>query len=303
MTSRYIAIDWGSTNLRAWLYQDGQCLDSRQSEAGITRLNGRTPAAVLETITTGWRAPDTPVLMAGMVGSDAGWKTAPYLPCPVALSDIATRLTPVVDNVWIVPGLSTGEAAHPNVMRGEETQLLGACQVRPAAYYVMPGTHCKWVSVQGQQVTDFHTVMTGELHYLLMSHSLLGKGLPEQVLSQQAFDDGLENGLNNPALLARLFEVRAAHVLGTLPREAVSDYLSGLLIGAEVATMTRNMDRDPTITLVAGSGLIWRYRRAFTALGYSAQAISGDEAFQAGIRSIADAVAHSTSADSHPARG
>lgn len=78
MTARYIAIDWGSTNLRAWLYQGDHCLDSRQSEAGVTRLNGKSPAAVLAEVTTDWREENTPVVMAGMVGSNVGWKVAPY---------------------------------------------------------------------------------------------------------------------------------------------------------------------------------------------------------------------------------
>ncbi|STI82190.1 2-dehydro-3-deoxygalactonokinase [Escherichia coli] len=82
MTARYIAIDWGSTNLRAWLYQGDHCLESRQSEAGVTRLNGKSPAAVLAEVTTDWREENTPVVMAGMVGSNVGWKVAPYLSVP-----------------------------------------------------------------------------------------------------------------------------------------------------------------------------------------------------------------------------
>ncbi len=88
MTARYIAIDWGSTNLRAWLYQGDHCLDSRQSEAGVTRLNGKSPAAVLAEVTTGWREENTPVVMAGMVGSNVGWKVAPYLSVPASFSSI-----------------------------------------------------------------------------------------------------------------------------------------------------------------------------------------------------------------------
>ena len=90
MTSRYIAIDWGSTNLRAWLYQGEQCLESRQSEAGVTRLNGKSPEAVLAEVTHNWRESTTPVVMAGMVGSNVGWKVAPYLPVPAAFAALAS---------------------------------------------------------------------------------------------------------------------------------------------------------------------------------------------------------------------
>ncbi|EGT4951895.1 2-dehydro-3-deoxygalactonokinase [Cronobacter sakazakii] len=293
MTSRYIAIDWGSTNLRAWLYQSEQCLESRQSEAGVTRLNGRTPEAVLAQVTEGWRDDATPVVMAGMVGSNAGWKIAPYLPCPARFADIGSQLTTVAERVFIIPGLCVSRDDNRNVMRGEETQLLGARELAPAPLYIMPGTHCKWVQADAQQVNDFRTVMTGELHHLLLTHSLIGAGLPEQQPSADAFNAGLEQGAETDAPLTRLFEVRAAHVLGSLAREHVAEFLSGLLIGNEVASQLRHWqsDRHSPLTLVASPPLASRYQRALSLLGYTAQALEGDRAFQTGIRSLAHAVA------------
>ena len=292
MTSRYIAIDWGSTNLRAWLYQDEQCLESRQSEAGVTRLNGKSPEAVLAEVTQNWRDGATPVVMAGMVGSNVGWKIAPYLPVPAHFSAIGEQLTSVDDNVWIIPGLCVSRDDNHNVMRGEETQLLGARTLSPSSVYVMPGTHCKWVQADAEQIHDFRTVMTGELHHLLLTLSLVGAGLPAQETSPAAFTAGLERGLASPDVLPKLFEVRASHVLGNLPREQVSEFLSGLLIGAEVATMRDFVPSGQAITLVAGSALTSRYQQAFHAIGRDVAAISGDTAFQAGIRSIAHAVAN-----------
>ncbi|ELY5939487.1 2-dehydro-3-deoxygalactonokinase [Cronobacter malonaticus] len=293
MTSRYIAIDWGSTNLRAWLYQDEQCLESRQSEAGVTRLNGRTPEAVLAQVTEGWRDDATPVVMAGMVGSNAGWKIAPYLPCPARFADIGSQLTTVAERAFIIPGLCVSREDNRNVMRGEETQLLGARELAPAPLYIMPGTHCKWVQADAQQVNDFRTVMTGELHHLLLTHSLIGAGLPEQQQSADAFNAGLEQGAETDAPLTRLFEVRAAHVLGSLAREQVAEFLSGLLIGNEVASQLRHWQPDSKqpLTLVASPSLASRYQRALSLLGYTAQALEGDRAFQTGIRSLAHAVA------------
>ena len=292
MTSRYIAIDWGSTNLRAWLYQGEQCLDSRQSEAGVTRLNGKSPEAVLAEVTHNWREGATPVVMAGMVGSNVGWKIAPYLPVPAAFAAIGEQLTSVGDNIWIIPGLCVSRNDNHNVMRGEETQLLGARTLSPSSVYVMPGTHCKWVQADAEHIHDFRTVMTGELHHLLLTHSLVGAGLPEQDASPEAFAAGLERGIASPAVLPQLFEVRASHVLGTLPRTQVSEFLSGLLIGAEVASLSEQFAGQQTITLVAGSSLTSRYRQAFNAIGRDVAAVEGDTAFQAGIRSIAHAVAN-----------
>ncbi|MBM7355381.1 2-dehydro-3-deoxygalactonokinase [Lelliottia amnigena] len=292
MTSRYIAIDWGSTNLRAWLYQDDRCLESRQSEAGVTRLNGKSPEAVLAEVTAGWRDSTTPVVMAGMVGSNVGWKIAPYLPVPAHFSAIGEQLTSVGDKIWIIPGLCVSRDDNHNVMRGEETQLLGARSLSPSSVYVMPGTHCKWVLADGEKIHDFRTVMTGELHHLLLRHSLVGAGLPEQKNAPDAFTAGLERGLASPAVLPQLFEVRASHVLGNLPREEVSEFLSGLLIGAEVASMRDFIAHEQAITIVAGSSLTSRYQQAFSAIGRNVATVAGDTAFQAGIRSIAHAVAN-----------
>ncbi|HGY2797125.1 TPA: 2-dehydro-3-deoxygalactonokinase [Citrobacter amalonaticus] len=292
MTARYIAIDWGSTNLRAWLYQGDKCLESRQSEAGVTRLNGKSPEAVLAEVTQNWRDSVTPVVMAGMVGSNVGWKIAPYLSVPASFAAIGQQLTPVGDNVWIIPGLCVSRDDNHNVMRGEETQLLGARTLSPSSVYVMPGTHCKWVQADAEQIHDFRTVMTGELHHLLLQHSLVGAGLPEQQTSSDAFAAGLARGIDSPAVLPQLFEVRASHVLGNLPREQVSEFLSGLLIGAEVASMRDFIAHEQTITIVAGASLTSRYQQAFHAMGRDVSAVPGDTAFQAGIRSIAHAVAN-----------
>lgn len=301
MTARYIAIDWGSTNLRAWLYQGDTCLESRQSEAGVTRLNGKSPAAVLAEVTDGWRDGETMVVMAGMVGSNVGWKNVPYLSVPVRFADIGHQLTAVADNVWIIPGLSVSREDNRNVMRGEETQLLGARTLSPSSVYVMPGTHCKWVHADSAQIHDFRTVMTGELHHLLMHHSLIGAGLPAQEASPDAFAAGLERGLASPDVLSKLFEVRAAHVLGNLPREQVSEFLSGLLIGAEVASQSDFIAGEQAITLVAGSSLTARYRQAFSAIGRDVRAVEGDTAFQAGIRFIIQS-ASLLAAPAHPSR-
>ncbi|MBA7849255.1 2-dehydro-3-deoxygalactonokinase [Enterobacter cloacae] len=292
MTSRYIAIDWGSTNLRAWLCQGEQCLESRQSAAGVTRLNGKSPEAVLAEVTQNWRDSATPIVMAGMVGSNVGWKIAPYLPVPAHFSAIGEQLTSVGDNIWIIPGMCVSRDDNHNVMRGEETQLLGARTLSPSSVYVMPGTHCKWVQADAEQIHDFRTVMTGELHHLLLAHSLVGAGLPEQAPSAAAFSAGLARGIASPDVLPQLFEVRASHVLGNLPREQVSEFLSGLLIGAEVASMREFVGREQAVTIVAGAALTSRYEQAFRAIGRDVSTVSGDTAFQAGIRSIAHAVAN-----------
>lgn len=292
MSESYIAIDWGSTNLRAWLYLEGVCIDSQKSEAGVTRLNDQTPQQVFQRLMAPWQQHNVPVVMAGMVGSNAGWLSVPYLSCPTRLTEIGKHLTRVEAaepfSAWIVPGLSIEQTDNCNVMRGEETQLIGAYSEAPSSLYLMPGTHSKWVYAEGNRVLDFRTVMTGELHHLLMTHSLIGVGLCEQQPSPQAFQQGLALGFADDNIIRCLFETRAAHVLGRLEKSAVSDWLSGLLIGNEVAQMQRHypVSARESITLIGSSALTTRYELALQQAGLRWQQLDGDRAFQSGIRSI-----------------
>jgi 2-dehydro-3-deoxygalactonokinase len=196
-------------------------------------------------------------------------------------------------NVRIIPGICIEREDNVNVMRGEETQLAGAYVTHPAEFYLLPGTHSKWVRLEGDSVMDFSTVMTGELHYLLLNHSLVGSGLPEQIADNTAFTQGMEQGFYDTSLLRRLFEVRAARVLGKLAKTSVSDWLSGLLIGHEVAQMQQHysLGRDNAPLILVGSPtLTQRYLPALNMAGLKAQVIEGDVAFQAGIRSIVNAL-------------
>lgn len=282
----YIAVDWGSTHLRAWHVQQNEIKNQLQVAMGVTRLGSTNAAEVFAQYIAPWRdALDVPVVMAGMIGSEAGWKSVPYVSCPVSLVSLAQHLCPVGEQIWIVPGLKVEEADVSNVMRGEETQLLGASQLSPSSWYVMPGTHCKWVQMNEGQVVHFETVMTGELHHLLMTHSLLGAGLPQQESDEAAFEQGVQKGLQSPSILPRLFETRAAWVLNSLPRASVSDFLSGLLIGAEVAAQCHAW-QPSSVTLVGNQSLTTRYQQALSRAGIGVQCCDGDAAFLKGVRSI-----------------
>lgn len=283
----YIAVDWGSTQLRGWLIRDGECVETKQLPLGISRLNGQAPADIFRQHLAPWRGDRAlPVVMAGMIGSDAGWYPVPYLACPAAIDAPGRQLFSVAENVWIVPGLKVEQAGDYGVMRGEETQLLGAGQIAPADCYIMPGTHSKWVRVERGVVQHFSTAMTGELHHLLLSQSLIGRQLPEQRPDDAAFELGLEKGMASP-LAAELFGARAARLLGALAPASVSDYLSGLLIGAEVAAFCDRY-RSAAVTLVGDPALTARYRRAMSAQGRVVQSCSGDEAFLSGMVRIID---------------
>lgn len=296
MDKSYIAIDWGSTNLRAWLYLRGECVDMLRSEVGVTRFNGQSAQQVFQQVIAPWREQqqqyDLPVLMAGMIGSNAGWISVPYLACPTRLTQVSRQLTCVAEaepiRAWIIPGLCVDKPDNRNVMRGEETQLIGAYSERPSSVYLLPGTHSKWVQMQSDQVMDFRTMMTGELHYLLLNNSLVGAGLEAQLPDNTAFIDGLTQSFNDSNIMRCLFETRAAHVLGRLKRTSVGDWLSGLLIGNEIMQMQQQypLAAGECITVIGNPKLVERYTQGLEMAGMLYQVLDGDQAFQAGIMSI-----------------
>lgn len=300
MSENFIAIDWGSTNLRAWLYVQGLCVDFLSSESGVTRLQGQTPQQVFSHLMQPWFQDygDLPAIMAGMVGSNARWQVVPYLSCPVALGEVTQHLTtirsPNSSVIHIIPGLCINRPDNSNVMRGEETQIIGAHQLHKSSRYLMPGTHSKWVQMSGDYVDDFRTVITGELHYLLLQHGLIGIGIGEQHVSQDAFQQGLDIGFNDAGVIRNLFEVRAAHLLGKRSKGTVSDWLSGVLIGNEIAQMqqTYALHASDNVTLIGSPKLNERYATALNFAGIAYQTIDGDIAFQTGIRSIANALGY-----------
>lgn len=282
-----IALDWGSSQLRAYRFDTaGHIAEQRVSVDGASQLSGGAPAFAdaLRALAADWLGPGTPVLACGMVGSAHGWREAAYVPCPVALDALHERLVEVAADdglvVRIVPGLSTRSAdGRPDVMRGEETQLCGLLEAAPAlaarACVVMPGTHSKWVRLQDGRVAGYATRMTGELYALLREKSVLARLMPERATAGHdaaAFDRGVDVALRagGADLAHLLFGVRALGLFGELAPASAPDYLSGLLIGTEIASARAEM-QDVPVALVGEAALCERYARALVASGAAAQ--------------------------------
>ena len=297
MVSRYLAADWGSTNLRLWLVDDGIAVKSAASPFGITRMQGQSFPAVLQGLMQQMQISPSEVsriYIAGMAGSNVGWRQADYLSCPISLNALSTSLTSV-DPGWpaqagIIPGVCVPGPDNADVMRGEETQLLGALQDAATALFILPGTHSKWALVHNDIIHSFTTVMTGELFDVLRHHSLLGRGLPDAPPHAASFDNGVRAGLAASDTMTELFSVRARYILRHLPQEQVSDYLSGLLIGSEVRDMRKRFDISETmpITLVGSAALFTRYARALQLAGIPFATQDADTAILNGIRKIHD---------------
>ena len=270
MTAALIGIDWGTTHRRAALIGvDGELIAERSDGEGALACKGRFGAS-LAALIAGWPQAESglPVVMAGMVGSAIGWQTVPYLEADTPLSALARHLVPVAEapagRRWsIVPGYCLrGEAGAVDVMRGEETQLFGALNLLgPGASdgcYVLPGTHSKWVRLQGGRITELRTYMTGELFALLRQHGTLASAMQtpvadapgalrhDSVADDPDFLQGVARAAAGPALSHALFGARARVVTGAMAPGAAAAHVSGLLIGAEWADARRHgLDGEP----------------------------------------------------------
>lgn len=289
-----IALDWGTSSLRASLVgDDGRILDTRIEQWGIMQLPHGDFAEAYHAITAQWLGHDVQAIAAGMVGSANGWLTAPYCPAPAGADDLAAALT-VVPGVplSIVPGVAT-EGERPDVMRGEETQVIGALAQHPQlaaqSLIVLPGTHSKWVHVTTGSIRDFATYMTGELFAVLRDHSILGRVAVAPHLDTgdgaEAFTRGVLAAQDAPGGLSPLlFSARALVLADRLAASACMEYLSGLLIGDELRCGLLRDGRPAA--LVGDPALCNRYASAFQLLGIPAvQVIHG--AADAGLWTIA----------------
>lgn len=282
----FIAVDWGTTNRRAWRIESGEIAQEFEDARGVLSVEKPGfPAAVAEIRE---RLGDHPLLMAGMIGSNRGWVEAPYVPCPAGLDEVADTLCwAEPERTAIVPGLSSEEP--PDVMRGEEVQILGAIEtglVPADALVCHPGTHNKWVTLSAGRVERFRTVMTGELFNLLKSHSILSDLLAGEMTVGDAFCAGVRRGLEGIALAAELFSVRASVLLGKGRKEDAADYTSGLLIGADVGFGLK-MAPNAAIYVMGRPELTRLYAAALKVAGRQAIEIDGESAFLAGIKAIA----------------
>jgi 2-dehydro-3-deoxygalactonokinase len=291
--STLIGLDWGTTSCRAYLIgADGAVLERLADGPGILKVENGAFGAALDTMVGRWDA-KLPIILSGMIGSRQGWREAPYARCPAGADDIVKRLA-TIDHagraIALVPGLSTENGGMPDVMRGEEMQVFGALALseRDDGLFLLPGTHSKWVEVSGGRIVSFRTFMTGEVFGALKDHTILGR-LMNEGADPEGFARGVREGValgSAGALLNRLFATRTYGLMDKLSGAALSDYLSGLLIGAEVAEATRRTKSD--VTIIASPSLSQRYTDALTVLGHRS-ALAPDDCVAAGHWRVARA--------------
>jgi 2-dehydro-3-deoxygalactonokinase len=272
-----IAADWGTTNLRAFRFdRDGRVVDRRTAELGILRVADGRFAKALDNMLGDWLTarPAATVLLSGMIGSRQGWREAPYVDCPAGVDELAAEAVSLEDRaVWFVPGLAARDAAGtPDVMRGEETQILGALDTGGCGrrLFCLPGTHAKWALVEDGRILGFRTAMTGEVFAVLARHSILGRLMQGDAFDAAGFARGLDRADQPGGLLHHLFGVRSLGLLDEVAPTALRSYLSGLLIGHDVRHGLAAADGAAPVTLVGEPALNDLYA---TALGRRGRAV------------------------------
>ena len=305
MSGQFLALDWGTTNLRAWVADaDGRPLLRRDFPLGVAGLApGEAAQRFASEVRPAMAAEALPAVLCGMIGSQLGWQAVPYADCPASFAARTGALLQVHapgPPVWIVPGLRTQRAdgIGPDVMRGEETHIFGWAMSDPARQQgeqliCHPGTHAKWARLVDNRVENFVTAMTGELFALLRQHSVLR--VPAAVEDDGAFADGLRASGDGAALASRLFTARSRVVGGAMAAASAESYLSGLLIGAEVAATPALLGIGPgaSLAVIGDPALCARYARAMAFHGYQVRNFDGEQAVLAGLAAFYRGVAAS----------
>jgi 2-dehydro-3-deoxygalactonokinase len=277
---------------------NGRVLAETDSDDGIGSLKPGEHEAAFERLVADW--PEVPAIMAGMVGSRQGWREAVYVPCPATSEAIAggiLRFTTAKGRpVAIVPGVMVRSTDRDgDVIRGEETQIVGLLSREPEfdGVVVLPGTHSKWATVIGGGIADFQTFLTGEMFGLLANHSFLRHSVKEggeELSAQPDFALGLgRTVIDGLPFLAAIFSVRARQLLDGVPPEHNLAYLSGLVIGGEIAAArdSGRLWQGRTLRIIGSRSLARAYARAFELTGYEAEALDGADLVVAGLLKLA----------------
>ncbi len=274
--SDIICVDWGTTSFRAYLVRGGLVVAQTQGARGILTIEQGTHAAVLRGLLAELPcdAAALPIIMSGMIGSRQGWREAPYVAAPASMHEIAGSMMAWHEEglgpLSLIPGvMQEPEGGMPDVMRGEETQVFGALKLMgiTGGTFILPGTHSKCIDVRMGQLVSFRSFMTGEMFAALKDHTILGRLMMDGAPSGEGFRAGVlaaQDVGNAGDLLNAVFGTRTLGLFGRLPGHELADYLSGLLIGAELCAALGRGEEG----IVIGTGaLIARYVQAAALLG------------------------------------
>lgn len=294
-----ICVDWGSSNFRAFLLNaKGELIDSIYSDHGMLGIKPSEFEPILFELLNHW--PQTPIILAGMVGSLNGWRHTEYVACPVDVQALSTHLTQVENSqnrqIYIISGIEcTAKDAQYDVARGEETQIFGAMQLAGqelpyGSIFCLPGTHSKWMHIQHEKIINIITHMTGELFDILIKHSILApqKRMSDGHQNDEIFIKGIGCAMAGGGLAHHIFSARTNMLNGEISSTEVETYLSGILIGTEIKEMQHSLADLSHVYLVGNARLNRLYALALGQFNIASTAINGEKAAYTGMRLIAN---------------
>lgn len=289
-----IGIDWGTSNRRAYMLNAHGVLAVQHSdEAGILHVERDFEGSLKRLLET-LKVDRADVVMSGMVGSRNGWQEVPYLSVdrPISgLHDALVEIDSALPEVRcrIVPGYRFIDThGLPDVMRGEETQVLGALQLSAVdGWFLLPGTHSKWVLVESGRIVDLVTFMTGELFSLMSQHGTLARVMSEDRSVPEAFAAGVRASRHG-GFTHTAFCCRALVVTDRMPSEHTSSFLSGLLIGTELHEILKKAGDDIhlPVQVIGSPSLSARYLSALELVGIQACAWQPDSVYVAALKAL-----------------
>lgn len=274
-----IGVDWGTSTMRSYLIDNsGGIKKSIYSDNGILNLENKDYAAVLisQLNTLGVEGGVFPLILSGMITSKEGWMETPYIKCPASVENLSENMSllnhDVLGPVWFVPGVKQ-LSPEPDIMRGEETQLAGIGK-QGNILVILPGTHSKWVTLKDGTIQKFKTFMTGDVYSAMLSHTIL-KTLPDDRWSDDLFRSGVKNSFDRcrkgGSILSGMFQVRVQTILGLTLEQGGRSFLSGILIGGEIAeAITGGFDDFELVLVVCEKNLASLYLEALTSYGITA---------------------------------
>lgn len=305
---RFIALDWGSTRLRAYCCeltpQHDIVLLAQASGPGVVKIVGTFSDVLQQVITPLVKAyGEVPIFMAGQISSSIGWFETPYLNCPVTpqaiLHSVCERISGL-QKLYIMSGLRYQSPSGENdTLRGEELQLLGLLRRYPQYLHgqhlvCLPGTHCKWVLLENGYVSWFKSAITGELFDIVLQHSML---LPKPATCYtddwSTFITGCQRALAHPneSIVHALFSVRTKQLFDNYTASSARSYLSGLLIGTDVRSILHDtkLARLPAgpVILIGSGALQHAYAAALTQANQPSVLITEQEVVLAGFAAVA----------------
>ena len=300
--SKYVLfIDWGTTNFRAHKYDliKNKVISKIENNKGILNIKKKSEFLHIlnETLVKLKLSTKHYILLAGMVGSKKGLYEVPYIRIPTSLSNLSKKIiTKSIQGIQIniIPGLVFRNKNYYDVIRGEETLVIGAIEklnIKQNCFLCCPGTHSKWIMIKNDIINSFSTYMTGDLYSAIKSNTILSQSLNEESekFSIIYFKHGLKFIKKNKTIISIIFKIRTMDLFSQNKSFERKSFLSGLIIGLEMNEVLNKIKLFKSrVVLIANGPLTKLYEESFKYYKIKYDLVNADECFINGMKKIYD---------------